>query len=127
MNVFDASAILIIVQGERGADEIMRFLDGSVMSTVNLAEVLQKSQQRGVSPTMVRGLLEEAEIGVVPFDDDMAAHTAELWNQTRSRGLSLGDRACLALTAAVGGLAITTDTGWSGLELEGIDIHLVRR
>lgn len=127
MNVFDASAILTMVQGERGADEITRFLEGSLISTVNLAEVLQKSQQRGVSPTTVRGLLEEAEIGVVPFDDDMAAQTAELWHTTRSRGLSLADRACLALTAAVSGLAITTDTGWAGLELEGIDIHLVWR
>lgn len=127
MNVFDASAIMALLDKEPGSEEITRFLESSLVSTVNLAEVLQKAEHRGMPRASVRALIENAEIGIVPFDDDMAQMTAELWTTTRRRGLSLADRACLALTAAVNGIAVTTDTGWAGLDIDGVNIHVVRR
>jgi PIN domain nuclease of toxin-antitoxin system len=127
MNVFDSSAIIAYLDREAGAEEISHYVESSLISTVNLAEVLQKAEHRGMPRGSVRALIENAGIGIVPFDDEMATASAELWDATRRRGLSLADRACLALTAAVSGLAVTTDTAWGGLDIEGVDIHVVRR
>ncbi|MBX3100300.1 MAG: type II toxin-antitoxin system VapC family toxin [Salinibacterium sp.] len=127
MNVLDASAVIAFVDREEGAQEVARYLDNALISTVNLAEILQKADHRGMSASSVQTLLEKLEIGVVPFDSDMALRTAELWNVTHHKGLSLADRACLALTEAIGGVAVTTDTGWSGIELDGAAIHVVKR
>ncbi len=127
MNVLDASAVLAVIRDESGSDEAQTFFDRALLSTVNLAEILQKAVQLGLDPDEVRTVLGETEIGIVPFDDAMAASTAALWTSTRSRGLSLADRACLALAEAVGGIAVTADRAWAGLELPGIDIHVLGR
>jgi len=57
----------------------------------------------------------------------MAAESAALWPLTRHKGLSLADRACLALTRAVHGIAVTTDHAWADLDLPGIAVHIVDR
>ena len=127
MIVLDASAVLAVLGSERGSDEVVERSIGGLISTVNLAEILQKTAHSGIEPQSVRDLISYAEWGVVHFDDDMAVAAAELWAQTRHNGLSLGDRACLALTQAVSGVALTMDRGWSGLEIAGADIHVIER
>lgn len=57
----------------------------------------------------------------------MAIAAARLWPLTKHIGLSFADRACLALAEAVNGIAVTADTAWAGLDLPGIDIHIVSR
>lgn len=54
-SVLDASAVLALLQEEEGADEVESLLDGALMSTVNLSEVLQKGAQHGAD---VEGLPE---------------------------------------------------------------------
>jgi len=125
--VVDASAVLAVLGSETGAEEIVARSDGGLISTVNLAEVVQKAALNGVPPQSVGAFIDQANWGVVPFDDQMAIAAAELWTMYPTRGLSLGDRACLALAQAVSGIALTLDTGWSGIDLEGAAIHLVRR
>ncbi|HEY0259541.1 MAG TPA: type II toxin-antitoxin system VapC family toxin [Lacisediminihabitans sp.] len=127
MNVLDASAVLAVVNNEPGASEALGFFDGALISTVNLAEILQKAAQRGIDPEEVSTALREAGLGTVPFDEAMAVSNAALWPLTRHRGLSFGDRACLALAEAVSGIAVTADTAWAGLDLPGITIHVVSR
>jgi len=127
VNVLDTSVVLAMVNDEAGAIESRSFLDRSLISSVNLAEVLQKAAQFGLDPEEVQKLLGEIEIGIVPFDNAMASSTAALWSLTKHRGLSLADRACLALAEAVGGIAVTADGAWADLDLPGIDIHLVKR
>lgn len=127
MNVFDASALMALLDAEEGSADIRRFVEGSLISTVNLAEVLQKTEHRGMPTEAIAMHLGEMDMGIVPFDDDMALISARIWSSTRARGLSLADRACLALAIAVNGVAVTTDAAWAGLEIDGLDIHVVRR
>jgi len=127
MHVFDASAVLAMVYQEPGAEEVTSRLDGSLISSVNFSEVLQKAGAEGYDLNEVAALLRSMVDGIVPFDDRMARETAGLWQQTRVEGLSLADRACLALTAAVSGVAVTTDTAWATLDLQGIAIHVIDR
>jgi PIN domain nuclease of toxin-antitoxin system len=95
------------------------------MSTVNLAEVLQKAEQHGVDTEGLEFDLEALGVRFVDFDVASARAAAELWTAGRAIGLSLGDRACLALARSMGAVAVTADGRWSGLALE-IDIDLVR-
>ena len=127
MIVLDASAIIAVLFDEPGSDEVVRRMDGALLSSVNLAEVLQKAAFYDVDATAVRRLLGETQIGIAPFDDRMALDTAELGASTKQQGLSLGDRACLALGLAVNGIAVTMDRGWAGLVIPGVQIHVVTR
>jgi ribonuclease VapC len=127
VNVIDASAVLAVIRDEPASTAVLPYFDSCLISAVNLAEVLQKATQYGMDAGLVRTLLGETEIGVVPFDDEMAESTARLWTLTKHKGLSLADRACLALAEAANGIAVTTDKAWADLDLPGIDIHVLAR
>jgi ribonuclease VapC len=94
---------------------VERLLDGASMSAVNLSEVIQKGEQHGVDTEGLEYDLEALGIEFRGFDVGMARLTAELW--TEGSGLSLGDRACLALARATGSTAVTSDRRWSRLEM----------
>ena len=124
--VLDASAVLAILNGEAGADKLPpRLLSDATASTVNLAEVQSKLVGRGLDPDDAW----EAAVSPVresePFTDEQARIAGGLVTQTRPLGLSLGDRACLALGIALGAAVYTADQSWKGLRL-GIRIHLIR-
>ena len=108
--VLDASALLALLREEPGADEVERMLDGSMMSCVNLSEVLQKAEQHAVDVEGLEYDLEALGVRFAPFDTSAARSSAELWGP--GRGLSLGDRACLALAVSVDGVALTADHRW---------------
>jgi ribonuclease VapC len=109
--VLDASAVLALLQEEAGADEVEQALDGALMSCVNLSEVLQKAEQHAVETEGLEYDLEALGIEFRHFDLPMARPTAELWSA--GSGLSLGDRACLALAKATDSSALTTDSRWT--------------
>ena len=79
----------------------------------------------GVAPDEVLSTLARSKLGFVPFDDDQAKLAAELLPRTRAKGLSLGDRACLALAIARGLPALTADRTWATLHLP-IKVVLIR-
>jgi PIN domain nuclease of toxin-antitoxin system len=117
--VLDASALLALLREEPGADEVERVLDGSMMSCVNLSEVLQKAEQHAVDVEGLEHDLEALGVRFAPFDTPAARSSAELWSS--GAGLSLGDRACLALAASVDGVALTADHRWTGA---GLGVHV---
>jgi ribonuclease VapC len=121
--VLDASAILALLQEEPGADEVERLLDGALMSCVNLSEVLQKAEQHGVHIEGLEYDLEALGLEFRDFDILSARPTAEAWSP--GSGLSLGDRACLALAGRVGGTAVTPDARWAGAGL-AVDLRVLR-
>jgi PIN domain nuclease of toxin-antitoxin system len=121
--VLDASALLALLQEERGADEVEGLLDGASMSSVNLSEVIQKADQHGVETEGIEYDLEALGIEFRDFDVALARPTAELWSA--GEGLSLGDRACLALAKASGATAITADGRWA-IDGLGVDVRQIR-
>ena len=94
--VLDASALLAMLNGERGADRVAAMLPGAVIGAVNLSEVVAKLAERGMLAHSIRAALEALDLDVHPFDPEMAFAAGELRRTTRRRGLSFGDRACLA-------------------------------
>jgi ribonuclease VapC len=129
--VLDASALLAYLQGEPGTDYVAIFLtQGTAMSAVNWAEVLSKLLERGKLPQVVTaqlrdlGLLGQA-IQIYPVDEALALIIAELLPFTRAMGLSLGDRACLALALTLNLPALTADKAWSNVDA-GVLVQLIR-
>ena len=122
--VLDASAVLALLAEEPGADEVEGLLDGSAMSTVNLSEVLQKSMQHGAGTEGLEYDLQGLGVELYPFDIVHARAAAELRERTPRGGLSLGDRACLALAAGLGAVAVTTDRRWSSID-HGVPVRVV--
>lgn len=123
--VLDASAVLALLAEGPGADEVEALLDGSAMSAVNVAEVLQKSLQHGVDTEGLEYDLQGLGVDLYPFDLVHARATVELWERSPRTGLSLGDRACLSLAAGLGAVAVTTDRRWSALDLD-VAVRVVR-
>jgi len=130
-SVLDASALLAYLEDERGVDVIAAAIaTGAAISSVNLAEMLSTLASRGVEPSEVsteladRGLLGGA-ISVEPFTYADAVETARLRPMTRSVGLSLGDRACLALGRRLSAPVLTADQAWAALDV-GIVVSFIR-
>jgi PIN domain nuclease of toxin-antitoxin system len=122
--VLDASALLAYLHDEPGAEAVADAIaEGTAISTANLAEVLERATHGDRDPARLasqmtdRGLLGGA-ISVESFTDKDAIEVASLRPQTRARGFSLGDRACIALARRLGVPALTADTAWSRLDLE---------
>jgi len=116
--VLDASALLAVMLGEPGADAVNAVLDRAKIGAVNLSEVVAKLQERGVPDDAIDLSLADLDLPVVPFDKDQAMRAGKLRLATRSAGLSLGDRACLAVADSLGAVAITTDQAWTKLSVD---------
>jgi ribonuclease VapC len=123
--VLDASALLAFVNGEPGADKVASVLGEAMISAVNFAEAAAKLTLRGGSADRALGELTEAELEVVDFDRALALSTGALAAVTRQGGLSLGDRACLALAHRENAVALTADNAWKKLSI-GIEIQFIR-
>lgn len=125
--VLDASALLAYLRDESGAALVARSIsEGAVLSAVNLAEVLARASDRGSDPEQLagdltrRGLIDGA-VKVEPFTSADAVVAARLRSPTRHLGLSLGDRACLALATRLDAPVLTADGSWSEI---GLDLHV---
>ena len=123
--VLDTSAVVALMLKERGAEAIEPYLEGALVSAVNFAEIGAKMLERGATLNLVETELRAAGIAVIPFDEEQALETARLRPLTKERGLSLGDRACLALAARTGRIAVTSDREWTEVGLP-IEIKLFR-
>ncbi len=123
--VLDASALLAVIHGEPGADVVVASLPGSVMSAVNLAEVVTKLIDNGAQPGAALAAAQAFEIKIAPASADVASAAGVLHAKTRGRGVSLGDRFCLVLAQETGLPVLTADRAWAGLGLP-LDIRLIR-
>jgi PIN domain nuclease of toxin-antitoxin system len=123
--ILDASALLAFLHSEPGAEQVRMALDTAQVSTVNWAEVLQKSLRYQVDITDLQEEFTEVGVTFEPFTPNQAALTAHLWDKTHKFGLSLADRSCLALAIDKGAAVLTADRVWAKLDL-GIEIQLLR-
>ncbi len=127
--VLDASAVLAYLFNEAGAASVEQALSqGVLISAVNLSEVFAKLEERGIAVDTAaeqfqsRGLFYALEI--IAFDLEQAKAAARLKAQGKQIGLSLGDRACLALASIKGTAAITADTSWK--QLQEVEVKVIR-
>jgi PIN domain nuclease of toxin-antitoxin system len=124
--VLDASAMLALIQAERGAENLTaEVLENAVASTVNLAEVQTKLVKRSNDPDRAWAAALATVVAEEPFTLDQARIAGDLIVRTVPFGLSLGDRSCLALAIALKAPVYTTEQIWKNLEL-GIPIHVIR-
>jgi PIN domain nuclease of toxin-antitoxin system len=123
--VLDASALLALVHDEPGGEVVETLLENSVMSAVNWSEVVQRSRSVGVDVDGLRSEVEALGVAVLSFDAVDAESTAELWSAGTRSGLSLADRACLALARRLEGVAVTANRSWRALGSE-IEIRVIR-
>jgi len=115
--VLDASAVLALVHGEPGHQEVVRLLEDAAISSVNLSEVAAKLIEKGLTIESIRPDLLALGLEVVSFDEALAFRTAELRPAARRSGLSLGDCVCLATAEMTRAVAVTADRSWSTLKV----------
>lgn len=123
--ILDASAVLAFLDDEPGCDQVDAVLRSAVVGTVNLAEVYTKLEERGIDSTTPVTAIRDAVREVIALTAEQAALIGQLRPLTRHLGLSLGDRACLALGVHLGGTVYTTDREWLKLTLP-CTIHCIR-
>jgi ribonuclease VapC len=123
--VFDSSVILALLHSEPGADIVLQHATNAMVSAVNLGEIGSRLVEHGMSELEIRRAVGSIGLDVVPFDEEQAYLSAMLRSATRAKGLSLGDRACLALAKARELPALTADRVWAELDV-GIDVRLIR-
>jgi PIN domain nuclease of toxin-antitoxin system len=127
----DASALLALLQNERGAEVVEDAIaDGATISTLNLAEALSTMARKGADPAAALATMTErgvigGAITVEPFTLADAVEAARLRPLTAKAGLSLGDRSCLALARRLGTPALTADQPWRDIDLP-VEVRSIR-
>jgi ribonuclease VapC len=123
--VLDASALLALLFSEPGAETVAEAIaTDAAVSTVNLAEVATVLIRHDLDPTEVLAPVCE-QVAVQPFNHADVMTAAALYPATAAVGLSLGDRACLALARRLAGPAVTAEHAWAELDLD-VEIQLIR-
>jgi len=124
-SVLDSSAILAFFHSEAGWETVKAALPDGIVSSLILAEVVTRLTLGGGEPWKIAGAWDNLQLLVEPFDDARARAAGFLVAKTKPFGLSLADRACLALAGELGLPAITADRAWSNVEI-GVKIVLIR-
>jgi PIN domain nuclease of toxin-antitoxin system len=123
--VLDASAVIALLNNEPGADVVKANLAGSAISIVNVTEVLSKFVERGKAPEGVLDDIRALGIVVYSLDEQQSLIAAQLRRITVVRGLSLGDRVCLALATVQSCEVLTAERAWAGLP-HGVPVKQIR-
>jgi ribonuclease VapC len=123
--VVDSSAVLALLQNEAGSATVSQLIYGALLSAVNLTEVHAKLIQNGLPASLSWQRIVSLQCDVSVFTDEQARIAAELIQVTRPLGLSLGDRACLALAIQRKAAVYTTDSAWKNLSLP-IEVKVIR-
>ena len=123
--VYDSSALLAIILGEPGADVANANIANAMVCSVNLAEIFSRAEEKGIPVVKTERFLMGKEVQFVDFDADLARVVGVIRAKTRSRGLSIGDRACIALALRERATAVTADRVWAELDLP-CKVELIR-
>jgi PIN domain nuclease of toxin-antitoxin system len=118
---------LAVINREPGGDLVERHLSERqcVASSVNMAEVVTRLSEAGGGDDQIRAIIANLQIETIAFDEASAFDAGLLRAQTRALGLSLGDRACLALAQGLRRPAVTADRVWVG-SLPSVEIEVIR-
>lgn len=123
--VLDASAVLAFLQNEPGAITVKAAIDGAVISTVNWSEVIKKLLACDVDVGNLAERMRSLGLGILPFELIDSELAGAIYMVTKELGLSLADRACLAVATKLDAPVYTTDRKWLETSLD-LDIELIR-
>jgi ribonuclease VapC len=124
--VLDASALLAFIWQEPGRQQVAEAIaEGAAVSTVNLSETVAKLTEANVAEGVIRTELGLLELEAPDFDAELAYRAGLLRSLTRRVGLSLGDRACIALAQHLGLPVLTSDRAWQALQI-GVPVRVIR-
>lgn len=126
--VLDASAVLAVLFMESGFKSVIPALESgsAIIGSVNYAEVLSRLGSYGAPPKEAIEAVAALGVQVIPFGRGQAEFTAQIHPDTSKHGLSMGDRACLALGKETGFPVLTADKAWGKLHIEGVKVELLR-
>lgn len=125
--VLDASALLAMLLDEPGAERVASVIDGAILGSVNLAEVVSHYAKLGVAREDIEAMLRPLPVRIVPADAELSIAAGTLRPLTLERGLSLGDRFCLALAKREATRALTAERRWPEIaQAAGVEVELVR-
>lgn len=123
--VLDASALLAVLNEEPGQEEVEAALPDALIGAVNLSEVMAKLVDNGMPEPQARSVLDDLGLTIIPFDTGLALQAGALRPLTRHLGMSLGDRACIALGMQLDLPVLTTERNWRGLSLP-VQVQVIR-
>lgn len=125
--ILDASALLALLNSETGAEVIEPLLTYSIMGTVNVAEVIAELNKKlDISPEESKEMVSIMIDQIIPLEFDQSIEVGRLRKMTQGFGLSLGDRACIALGIKLNLPVYTADRVWKELQINDLDIRLIR-
>lgn len=131
-SVLDASALLAHLNEEAGASTVRQAMaDGAAINIVNWTEVLSKLAERGEDPELAAAEMKGAgliggAVSIEAITERDSVAIARLRPVTKAHGLSLADRACLALAERLGVPALTADQDWADLPTVDVAVKLIR-
>ena len=123
--ILDTSALIAYIFKEKGGDNVVDYLEYPIISSVNYCEIVTFILKNGSSLDFLEDFLEAIPLEIIDFDEEQAVIAAELRSKTKSKGLSLGDRACLALAMVKKIPVVTADKIGSKLDID-VNIKLIR-
>ncbi|MEX6508065.1 type II toxin-antitoxin system VapC family toxin [Jiella sp. M17.18] len=123
--MLDSSAVLAYLWSEPGSDDLASLIPDGRISSVNVVEVVSKLIDHGLTGEAAKLLLAGLDLATVPFDRIQAQLAGTLRTETRRMGLSLGDRACLALALQEKARVVTADRAWADIDI-GVEVELIR-
>lgn len=127
--VIDTSAVIALINKEEGFEVVEKHLGNAIISSVNFSEVItvvnrelfKTENERAEGLKLIKNTLSH----IVEFDIEQAITAALLDSITKKHGLSLGDRACLALAKNQKLPVLTADKAWKEIEI-GVRVQLIR-
>lgn len=123
--VLDSSAVMAVMFGEPGQERVVATLPGALLSTVNLSEIIAKLTLRGVTAQDAESAIRRLGVDCVDFSAAHARIAGDLRALTKSAGLSLGDRACLALAQERQAEVLTADRAWGAIDMP-VTVSVIR-
>lgn len=123
--VLDASALIALIFQEKGTELVERHLPQAIISAVNLSEVVAFMIRKGHESQSIVNLLMDLAIPVETFDEEQSYIAGQLIATTNAKGLSFGDRACIALAIQKKHPVLTADRVWGSLSLDVL-IQIIR-
>jgi PIN domain nuclease of toxin-antitoxin system len=124
--LFDTSAVLALINNEYGKESAEKFLGSISISSVNLSELYSKLMDYGINEEEIKEITVSVINKVIDFDKDLSLEAARLRSITKSKGLSLGDRACIATGIKYNLEIYTADKAWLDCSITKAKINLIR-